>query len=432
MSPAEPDPVDAAFRAEWGRVVAALIRRLRDWDLAEECAAEAFVEATRRWPVEGVPERPGAWLTTVAGHRAIDHLRRARRGGELLEQVGRDPSLAHRDGGVDELEMICDDGRTIEDDRLRLIFTCCHPALALEARVALTLRMLGGLSTAEIARAFLIEEAAMAKRLTRAKAKIAGAGIPYRVPDAAVLPERLDGVLAVLYLMFNEGYVSASGTDLMRVDLCEEAIRLARMLVSLIPDTSEPGGLLALMLLHHSRRSVRVDAAGELVTLEEQDRSRWDRGLIAEGRESLVAALGVGEAGPYVLQAAIVACHADARDAAATDWGQIAGLYELLLGTMDTPVVRLNRAVAIALAGELDRGLSLLAELDSSGALAGYHLLSAARADLLRRAGRLEEAAGWYARALAEAPAGPERRFLERQLQRVDLETTRRDDRKSP
>ena len=432
MSPAEPDPVDAAFRAEWGRVVAALIRRLGDWDLAEECAAEAFVEATRRWPVEGVPERPGAWLTTVAGHRAIDHLRRAHRGGELLEQVGRDPSLAHRRSGVDELEMIFDDAQAIEDDRLRLIFTCCHPALALEARVALTLRMLGGLSTAEIARAFLVEETAMAKRLTRAKAKIAGAGIPYRVPDAAVLPERLDGVLAVLYLMFNEGYVSASGAGLLRVDLCEEAIRLARMLVSLIPGTSEPRGLLALMLLHHSRRSVRVDAAGELVTLEAQDRSRWDRGLIVEGRASLVAALGVGEAGPYVLQAAIVACHADARDAAATDWGQIAGLYELLLGTMDTPVVRLNRAVAIALAGELDRGLALLAELDSSGALAGYHLLAAARADLLRRAGRLEEATGWYARALAEAPAGPERRFLERQLQRVDLKTTRRDDRNCP
>jgi RNA polymerase sigma-70 factor (ECF subfamily) len=341
MNGRESDPVDAAFRAEWGRVVAALIRRLRDWDLAEECAAEAFAEATRRWPREGVPDRPGAWLTTVAGHRAIDHLRRARRGGELLEQVGRDPGLAPRDHGMDELERIFDDAEAIPDDRLGLIFTCCHPALALEARVALTLRMLGGLSTSEIARAFLVEEAAMAKRLTRAKARIAGAGIPYRVPDAAALPERLDGVLAVLYLMFNEGYVSASGTDLLRVDLCEEAIRLARMLVSLMPQASEPAGLLALMLLHHSRRFARVDAAGELVTLEEQDRSEWDRDLIREGRASLAAALAAGEAGPYVLQAAIVACHAEARDAATTDWVQIAGLYAVLVEVMDTPVVRL-------------------------------------------------------------------------------------------
>jgi RNA polymerase sigma-70 factor (ECF subfamily) len=419
------DPVDAAFREEWGRIVAALIRRVRDWDLAEECAAEAFAEATRRWPTEGVPDRPGAWLTAVAGNRAMDRLRRARRGSELLEQIGRDrPSGAD---GAGELDSIFEEDEVIEDDRLRLIFTCCHPALALEARVALTLRMLGGLSTAEIARAFLVEEATMAKRLTRAKAKIVGAGIPYRVPDAAVLGERLGGVLAVLYLMFNEGYVASSGAELLRVDLCEEAIRLGRVLRGLMPGESEVAGLLALMLFSHSRRTVRVDADGELVTLEEQDRSRWDEELISEGRALLVAALEVGEAGPYVLQAAIGACHAEAAEAAATDWSQIAGLYALLRGVLDTPVVALNRAVAVAMAGDLDLGLAMLDELSRSGALEGYHLLAAARADLLRRSGRLGAAARSYREALLQAPpGGPEARFLERQLQRVDPETTRR------
>ncbi len=420
MSASGVDPVEAAFREEWGRVVAALIRRLGDWDLAEDCAAEAFAEATRRWAVEGVPVKPGAWLTTVAGTRAMDRLRRARRGGELLEQVGRDPSL--QASGFDDMDSIFSEGDAIEDDRLRLIFTCCHPALGLEARVALTLRMLGGLSTAEIARAFLVEEATMGKRLTRAKAKITGAGIPYRVPSADLLSERLGGVLAVLYLMFNEGYVASSGDALLRVDLCEEAIRLTRLLRSLMPDEPEVAGLLALMLFGHSRRSARVDAAGELVRLEDQDRSRWDRGLIAEGRALLLATLGTGEAGPYVLQAAIGACHAEAADAAATDWPQIAGLYALLLEVMDTPVVALNRAVAVAMAGDWDRGLALLEALSESGSLDGYHLLAAARADLLRRAGRPDEAARWYRRALEEAPAGPEQRFQRRQLQLVDPE----------
>jgi RNA polymerase sigma-70 factor (ECF subfamily) len=426
MSHPDLTAVDAAFRAEWAQVVATLIRRLGDWDLAEECAAEAFAEAARLWPAEGVPDRPGAWLTTVATHRAIDRLRRARRGGELLAQLGRDPSLGPRALEGDEL-----DGTTevIADDRLSLIFTCCHPALALEARVALTLRMLGGLSTPEIARAFLVTESAMAKRLTRAKAKITAAAIPYRVPAADALPERLDGVLAVLYLMFNEGYVASSGVDLLRVDLCEEAIRLTRLLASLLPDAPEAQGLLALMLLHHSRRRARVDCAGELVTLEVQDRSRWDQNLMSEGRAVLLAALRHGEVGPYLIQAAIGACHADASDGAGTDWRQVAGLYELLLGVLDTPVVRLNQAVAIALAGESERGLELLAELSESGSLSGYHLLAAARADLLARAGRYEESAGYYRQALAEAPEGAERRFIARQLQRVDLETTRRADR---
>ncbi len=448
MSASDPDPVATAFQAEWGRVVAVLIRRLGNWDLAEECAADAFAEAARRWPVAGVPDRPGAWLTTVAGHRAVDRLRRARRGDELLQQVGREltPDLeGFDDPAMAALEAIGAEGETIADDRLGLIFTCCHPALALEARVALTLRMLGGLSTPEIARAFLVEEATMAKRLTRAKAKIAGAGIPYRVPDATMLPERLGGVLAVLYLMFNAGYVAA-GPDLLRVDLCEEAIRLTRLLASLMPDEPELGGLLALMLLHHSRRAARVDRTGELVSLEEQDRSGWDHELISEGRAILALSLKAGAGGdvrgdvgvpaaggrrapgPYCLQAAIVACHAEAREAAATDWSQIADLYARLLEVMDTPVVRLNRAVALAMAGEMSRGLAQLEALDVSGSLAGYHLLAAARADLLRRAGRWDEAGGLFARAVAEAPPGPERRFLERQLQRVDAKTTRRGD----
>lgn len=426
-------PVEAAFRSEWGRVVAALIRRVGDWDLAEECAAEAFAEAARRWELDGVSSRPGAWLTTVAGNRAMDRLRRARRGGELLEQLGRDPSrLTPGLAAVDGMDSTVEDDAAIEDDRLRLIFTCCHPALGLEARVALTLRMLGGLSTPDIARAFLVEDATMAKRLTRAKTKIAAAGIPYRVPGADALEERLGGVLAVVYLMFNEGYVASSGDGLLRVDLCEEAIRLGRLLVSLMPEQGEAAGLLALMLFSHSRRSVRVDEAGDLVTLEEQDRARWDRGLIAEGRALLQVALGAGLAGPYVLQAAIGACHAEAVSASATDWPQIAGLYALLAAVLDTPVVELNRAVAIALAGDSARGLALLDELSASGALDGYHLLSAARADLLRRAGRFDEAAGFYRQALAQAPArGPEWRFLNRQLQRVDPETTQPTDARS-
>jgi RNA polymerase sigma-70 factor (ECF subfamily) len=413
------DAVAAAFAEEWGRIVAALIRRLGDWDLAEECAAEAFAEAARRWPAEGAPDRPGAWLTTVAGNRALDRLRRAKRGSELLEQVGRDPATVAFEPGIDEMDSLFTDTDAIEDDRLGLIFTCCHPALALEARVALTLRMLGGLSTPEIARAFLVEEATMAKRLTRAKAKIAAAGIPYRVPSAEMLEERLSGVLAVLYLMFNEGYVASTGGALLRADLCEEAIRLTRLLVELMPAEGEAAGLAALMLFNHSRRAARVDADGELVTLEQQDRSRWDRAQITEGRRLLRAALDDGEAGPYALQAAIVACHAEAPEVDATDWAQIAGLYELLLLINDSPVVRLNRAVAVAMAGDIDAGLALLAALEHGGELRGYHLLAAARADLLRRAGRPAQAAEWYERALAEAPDGPERRFLVRQLARI-------------
>jgi RNA polymerase sigma-70 factor (ECF subfamily) len=407
--------VDAAFREEWGRVVATLIRRTGDWDLAEECAQEAFTEALRRWPVDGVPQRPGAWLTTVAGNRALDRLRRARRGAELLEQVGRDPTGVPR-ATMDHRKIDTDEDRGIEDDRLRLMFTCCHPALPLEGRVALTLRSLAGLSTAEIARAFLVPEATMAKRLTRAKAKIAGARIPYRVPPAHLLPERTGGVLAVLYLLFNEGYSASAGEQLIRAPLCLEAIRLARLLAALMPDEPEASGLLALMLLHHSRRHARLDQTGDIVTLEEQDRSRWETDEINEARELLGAALHQRALGLYQLQAAIAACHADAPNAAATDWPQIAALYELLLHRTPSPVVRLNRAVAVAMAEDLDVGLALVDELAQQGALTDYHLLEATRADLHRRRGDRKAATAAYHRALESARTEPERRFILRRL----------------
>jgi len=405
--------VAAAFRDEWGRIVAALIGRTGDWDLSEECAQEAFAEALRRWPSDGVPDRPGAWLTTVAKNRAIDRLRRERRGAELLEQA------ASTGGEVETMEEPDVDESGIEDDRLRLIFTCCHPALPLEGRVALTLRTLAGLTTAEIARAFLVPEPTMAKRLVRAKGKIAGARIPYRVPPAHLLPERTGGVLAVLYLLFNEGYAASGGPELIRAQLCDEAIRLARALSTLMPDEPEAAGLLALMLFHHSRRRARSDAAGDLVTLEDQDRTRWDRAEIDEAHARLDAALRHGQAGPYQLQAAIAACHTDAADVADTDWAQIASLYELLAEVVPSPVVALNRAVAIAMARELDDGLEVIDELEASGELAGYHLLHAARADLLRRLGRDDDAAVAYRRALELAGSDAERRFLSRRLAEV-------------
>jgi RNA polymerase sigma-70 factor (ECF subfamily) len=417
--------IEQAFREEWGSVVATLIRRTGDWDLAEECAQDAFAEALRRWPVDGVPRRPGAWLTTVAGNRALDRVRRARRGIELLEQAGRDPTdlvTRVRTDKLSEMEPTPEEESGIEDDRLRLIFTCCHPALALEARVALTLRTLAGLTTAEVARAFLVPEATMAKRLTRAKAKIAGAGIPYRVPSANLLPERTGGVLAVLYLVFNEGYAATGGPELIRSALCEEAIRLGRLLTRLMPDEPEAAGLLALMLFQHSRRAARVGADGELVTLEDQDRSLWDPTQSAEPEAVLEAALRHRRPGPYQLQAAISACHAEAAAAGDTDWRQIAGLYELLLELVPSPVVRLNRAVAVAMADGLDPGLRLVEELAADGSLSDYHLLEATRADLLRRRGQSQAAAEAYRRALAAAPSEPERRFLTRRLQQVEHE----------
>jgi RNA polymerase sigma-70 factor (ECF subfamily) len=405
--------VDAAFREEWGRVVATLIRRTGDWDTAEECAQDAFAEALRRWPRDGVPDRPGAWLTTVAGNRAIDRLRRTARGAELLETVPPQPEVEEH-----AMSEPMDETGEIEDDRLRLIFTCCHPALPLEGRVALTLRSLAGLSTAEIARAFLVPEATMAKRLTRTKAKITGAGIPYRVPPAHLLPERTAGVLAVLYLMFNEGHSASSGDELIRAGLCDEAIRLGRALHGLMPDDPEVAGALALMLLHHSRRHARVTGEGDLVTLEQQDRSLRDRAEIDEGTALLEAALRRRRTGAYQLQAAIAACHARAAGVADTDWSEIAGLYALLEARLPSPVVRLNRAVATAMAGDIDAGLGIVDELSADSRLQRYHLLEATRADLLRRRGDPAAAAA-YERAVALAPSASERRYLERRLAEV-------------
>ncbi len=403
------DAVAAAFRDEWGRVVATLIRITGNWDLAEECAADAFTTALRRWERDGIPAKPGAWLTTAARNRAIDLLRRERAGAAKLREVAV-MELQDTPGPAP------DDPSGVPDDRLRLMFTCCHPALSLEARVALTLRTLAGLTTAEIARAFLTSEATMAKRLVRAKQKIRNAGIPYRVPPAHLLPERVPSVLAVLYLLFNEGYAASAGAGLVRAGLGAEAIGLTRVLVQLMPDEPEAAGLLALMLLQDSRRAARVDANGDLVTLEDQDRTRWDGAAIAEGTALLDRALRRGRPGPYQLQAAIAACHASAATAARTDWAQIALLYRELARFAPTPVVELNRAVAVGMSQGPEAGLELVGSLEASGKLAGYHLLPATRADLLRRLGRREEAAAAYAQALELATTSSESRYLARRL----------------
>ncbi|GAA4201676.1 RNA polymerase sigma factor [Microbispora amethystogenes] len=410
-----PPPVEAAvaeaFREEWGQLVATLIRWTGDWDLAEECAQDAFALALRAWRRDGVPRRPGAWLTTAARNRAVDRLRREAAGAAKLREVAG----AMREDGVPYAPEPGDEP-DVPDDRLRLIFTCCHPALAPEARVALTLRTLAGLTTAEIARAFLVGEQAMAKRLARAKHKIRHAAIPYRVPPAHLLPERLPAVLAVLYLLFNEGYSATSGAGPMRPGLAAEAIRLGRVLVRLMPDEPEAAGLLALMLLHDSRRAARQDETGDLVVLEEQDRTRWDAARIAEGVALLDGALLRGRPGPYQVQAAIAACHATAARPEDTDWAQIAILYARLKGLVPSPVVELNRAVAVGMSAGPAAGLALLDALREWGALAGYHLLPAARADLLRRLGRTAEAGDAYREAMGLAATAAERRHLARRL----------------
>jgi len=389
-------------------VVATLIRILGDFDLAEDAVQEAFAEALRTWPSRGTPANPAAWITTTARNRAIDRLRRERRLREKsalladLESLGRD--------GIDV--------DAIPDERLRLIFTCCHPALPMDARVALTLKTLSGLSTTEIARAFLVTEPAMTKRVTRAKRKIRDAGIPYRVPPPELLLERLPGVLAVLYLVFNEGYAATSGS-LVRVDLCDEAIRLARLLLALMPAEPEAAGLLALMLLQHSRRATRVSAEGDLVLLEDQDRARWDHEMIDEGLATLASALPKGRAGPYQVQAAIAALHARAPRPEDTDWPQIAGLYATLRAMTPTPVVALNHAVAVAMADGPARGLPIVDSLREQ--LDGYHLFHAARADLLRRLGRNDEAASAYRRAIELTTNETERAFLERRASSAGL-----------
>ena len=412
--------VDRLFREEQGRAVATLIRVLGDFDLAEEAVQDAFIAAIETWPVRGVPDNPGAWITTTARNRAIDRLRRRNRLTEKIETLGREatePALHSIDGGPAE------DAMHITDDRLRLIFTCCHPALAMDARVALTLRTLGGLTTPEIARAFLLPEPTLAQRLVRAKRKIRTAGIPYRVPPPEMLPERLDGVLHVLYLVFNEGYSATTGDSLVRRELSAEAIRLARLVDQLLPDEPEVLGLLSLMLLHDARREARIGPDGALVLLEDQDRSRWDRGRIAEGQGLVRRALEMSRAGPYQVQAAIAALHDEAASADTTDWPQIADLYRALRAMTPSAVVELNLAAAVAMADGPAVGLAMMDGIAAAGDLERYPYLHAARADLLRRLRRWSEADTAYRRALELTTNGAERAYLERRL--VDVAGSR-------
>ncbi|HTA66647.1 MAG TPA: RNA polymerase sigma factor [Bryobacteraceae bacterium] len=406
--------VESLYRSEWGRIVAALIRLLGDFELAEEAAQEAFAAAVDQWRTAGIPEFPRAWIIQTARHKAIDRIRRLALHKEKVEIYA---ATASSQAVLDEPDY---DAAEIPDDRLRLIFTCCHPALAPEAQIALTLRTLGGLDTDEIARAFLVPTSTMAQRMVRAQRKIRDARIPYVVPGTNDMPERLDAVLTVIYLIFNEGYASTRGGPHVRTDLCQEAIRLGRLVRTLTSPqpSAEVTGLVALMLLHDARREARLDSSGDLVVLEDQDRSRWNQRQIAEALP-LVEEAFRGEPGPYAVQAAIAALHCRAVRAEDTDWLQIVRLYDLLERLQPSPIVSLNRAVAVAMAVGPQSGLALIDGISADGDLDDYHLLHSARADLLRRMGSMEEAAQAYTRALALVANDSERRFLERRLQEV-------------
>ncbi len=410
------ETLEKVFREEYGRIIATLIRIAGSFDLAEEALQEAFTSAASKWEREGIPNSPGAWLTTVAHRKVIDAIRRDKtrtdKQGEIAFEVSRLQPFAEHE--------LLEETLDYPDDRLRLIFTCCHPSLVREAQVALTLRTLGGLTTTEIAHAFLVPETTLAQRLVRAKQKIRLAGIPYEVPSLEIIGERLAAVRAVIYLIFNEGYAASAGQSLIRNDLCAEAIRLGRVLCELLPNEPENMGLLALMLLQDSRREARVNDHGELVTLEEQDRSRWDAAEIAEGVQLVQAALSLRRVGSYQLQAAIAAVHAEAKRADDTDWPQIVALYGELMRITSSPVVALNYAAAVAMSEGAQRGLRLLEEAGADGTLENYYLFHASRADLLRRLHRFDEAAGSYATALTLTTNQVEQKYIQRRLKELE------------